>query len=291
MGKRPLARRASPTSLEAGGKAREPVAGKFPRRPCGEQFQGVESPARLRRGGTQPGRTLRRHRSAGRGRGLPGHPRGLKAGGPSQVWCAARLHRPIPRPPHPHLVTSPPSRRASEVRGAGAERGGECGRRAGAWGLAPGGQGVRRAGGRRAGPGERPRARGPQRRRPPAGPRGRSARTRALRLPPPPRSCAWAGPGVLVSVRRSGPAACGRSLPEERAGRPRDRRLFKRNPASVLRRDGGPSPILEAVPPPAEDARPPAAVFFMALLGSGFRSPRWSPGPAGPGAWRGRGGG
>lgn len=210
MGKRPLARRASPTSLEAGGKAREPVAGKFPRRPCGEQFQGVESPARLRRGGTQPGRTLRRHRSAGRGRGLPGHPRGLKAGGPSQVWCAARLHRPIPRPPHPHLVTSPPSRRASEVRGAGAERGGECGRRAGAWGLAPGGQGVRRAGGRRAGPGERPRARGPQRRRPPAGPRGRAAR------PLRPHSGASAT-AAASELRLGGPRSPG-ECEEERAG-------------------------------------------------------------------------
>lgn len=70
-----------------------------------------------------------------------GPPPGLKAGGPSQVWSAAWLRSRIPPPPspppsHSHLVTSPPSRPAPEVCGAGAERGGECGSQAWAWGLA-----------------------------------------------------------------------------------------------------------------------------------------------------------
>lgn len=127
---------------------------------------------------------------------------GLKAGGPSQVWCAAWPRRAIPCPPT--LTSSPPRpvggplRCAAQARSEAVSAAAEPG--PGAWRAGREARGREKG---RAGPGERPGARGPQRRRPPAGPRVRSARTQAPRLPPP-QSCAWAGragPGVLVSVR------------------------------------------------------------------------------------------
>lgn len=140
-----------------GGRESWERAGATPRTASPGAFLGDGSPAPLGRGGTPRRRGLRRRRGAGRGRGRRATP---GAGGRwSLPGRRAEPRGPIPCP-HPHLVTSRP-------RGAGAERGGECGRGAG--------PGTRRAGcgarGRERGrPGGAP---GPERRRPPPGARGR----------------------------------------------------------------------------------------------------------------------
>lgn len=129
-------------------------------------------------------------------------------------------------PPHPHPLQAP------EVRGAGAERGGECGHGAWAWGLAG------KAWGARAGAGparRRTREREVQsgaagRREPAAGAArplcrrsGASAAAAAeLRLgwrggPRGPGECE-AGAGRPGAELLHGPRACGRSFQRERAG-------------------------------------------------------------------------
>lgn len=159
-----------------------------------------------------------------------GPPPGLEAGGPSHGGCAARPRCPLPclhsSPPHPHPLQAP------EVRGAGAERRGECGRGAWAWGLAGKAWGAREG----AGPARR-RARelevqsgAPGRREPAAGAarplRRRSgasaAATADLRLgwpggPRGPGECE-AGAGRPGAGLLHGPRACGRSFQRERAG-------------------------------------------------------------------------
>ena len=104
---------ASPGAILEGGIARSFREGRSPAR---------KGPAAARRCLSGAGRAA-------------GPPPALEAGGPSQAGCAVRPSHPFPCP-HSHLVPSPPSRRAPEACGAGAERGGECGRRAWAGGLA-----------------------------------------------------------------------------------------------------------------------------------------------------------
>ena len=143
-------------------------------------------------------------------------------------------------------------------------------------GLGPGGQGVRRAGGRGAAPQERPGARGPQW-------RGPSSRARAP-WPPPPRSCAWAGrtgPGVPVSVREERAGGV-RAQPPTREDMEDRTASFKLKPCLRFMAGCRPLPHPEGSSPSRGGRLGPLPLFSLwRLWGRGLGVPAGHPAPVG----------